>query len=470
MGQDHQDRRGRTPSLSHPPPISHPPGRPTSWHCSSVSRTRRSCLRPPLSGPAWPGRAGVARCRRECRHRRIFDDRHGRAQALIRVTAPGAAQRTHELDDISSATCPYPNPPHHHHGRDAEVRGCSFFSRWESGRSKSSPPLSSHPTPVNGERAGAAWPRAGPAGQHAAGRRSCRSTRGSRGPAGRPGRTRRWCSCGGRGSAPTSSPDVTGGVHPRAVSGRRQGRRVGRELAARLDAFLDGRTMTSARRERARQHPNRLRYAAPTGRVLIRWDGARRPTIWTVPPPAVDPGDARLELARRYLHVFGPTTADGVRRVGRDRGRRAVGPRSTRSAGSLTPVRTPVGEAWILTEDEETFRAAGGEVASARLLPSGDAYFLLQGADRELLVPDPDRRRELWTPAGLAGRGLVEGEMAGTWRRAEADVTIESGDVSRGGAPAVELEAASLPLPGLRDGVRVRWDVQEWWAILDSNQ
>ena len=45
-------------------------------------------------------------------------------------------------------------------------------------------------------------------------------------------------------------------------------------------------------------------------RSLIRWDGARQPTIWTVPPPEVDPRDARLELARRYLHIFGPTTPE----------------------------------------------------------------------------------------------------------------------------------------------------------------
>ena len=44
--------------------------------------------------------------------------------------------------------------------------------------------------------------------------------------------------------------------------------------------------------------------------------------------------------------------------------------------GSLTAVRTPVGDAWILARDEPTFRAAPGSVAPARLLPSGDAYFL----------------------------------------------------------------------------------------------
>ena len=97
-------------------------------------------------------------------------------------------------------------------------------------------------------------------------------------------------------------------------------RRDVEQLADRLEAFLDGRRMSCGEAGRALgRHPNSLRYAAPTGRVVMRWDGARQPTIWTVPPPALDPGDARLELARRYLHVFGPATARGVRRVGRDR-------------------------------------------------------------------------------------------------------------------------------------------------------
>jgi hypothetical protein len=88
-------------------------------------------------------------------------------------------------------------------------------------------------------------------------------------------------------------------------------------------------------------HPNSLRYAAATGRVLIRWEGARWPT------------------------------------------------------------------AWILSRDEPTLRAGSGPVAvaPARLLPSGDAYLLAQGADRELLVP-----------------------------------------------------AASLPLPGLQGRIVIRWD------------
>src|SRR5207249_1379782 len=89
---------------------------------------------------------------------------------------------------------------------------------------------------------------------------------------------------------------------------------------------------------------------------------------------------------------------------------------------SLIPARTPVGDASILARDEPAFRAPRGPVAPARLLPSGDAYFLLLGDDRELLVPDADRRRELWTPRVWPGGLLVEGELVGTWRRSQETV------------------------------------------------
>ena len=167
------------------------------------------------------------------------------------------------------------------------------------------------------------------------------------------------------------------------------GRRRAEDLGRRLHAFLDGRRMSYGEAGHGLGvHPNQLRYAAPTGTVLIRWDGARQPTVWTVPPPDVDPRDARLELARRYLHVFGPATSAAFAQWA------GIRPAAGRAAfdalvGSLTQVRTPIGDAWILTSDEPTFRAPGGPAASARLLPSGDAYFLLQGADRELLVPAP---------------------------------------------------------------------------------
>ena len=237
-------------------------------------------------------------------------------------------------------------------------------------------------------------------------------------------------------------------------------RRVAEDLAARLHALLGGAKMTDreAGRVLGEHNHNRLRYAAPTGRVLIRWEGARTPIVWTVPPPEVDPREARLELARRYLHVFGPTTPEAFAEWA------GIGPRdgvaSFAALGrSLTPVRTPVGDAWILTRDEPILRAAPGPAAAARLLPSGDAYFLLHGVDRHLVVPDADRRRALWTLRVWPGALLVEGEIVGTWRRAQETMAIQTWRrLPRGARDAVEAEATSLPLPGVGGPIVVRWD------------
>ena len=237
------------------------------------------------------------------------------------------------------------------------------------------------------------------------------------------------------------------------------GRRRSEDIAVALHAVLGDRRMPAVEVGRALGgHPNRIRYGAPTGTVVIRWDGGRQPTVWTVPRPAVDPQAARLELARRYLHVFGPTTPEAFA------GWAGIRPVSGRAAfdgilDELAQARTPVGEAWILGRDEPALLARSKPPATARLLPSGDTYFLLQGAGRELLVPEPDRRRSLWTPRVWPGAVLVSGEPAGTWRRADATVTIQPW---RSLAPverrAVEEEAASLPLPGVAGRIAIRWD------------
>jgi len=232
------------------------------------------------------------------------------------------------------------------------------------------------------------------------------------------------------------------------------------ELADRIEGFLEGRRMDCREVGRALgRHPVSLRYAAPTGRVLLRWDGARQPTIWAVPAPATDPLDARVELARRYVHVFGPTTPDSFAEwagIAPARGRATF----DGLAGSLTQVATPVGEGWILSEDETAFRtAANDDAGDARLIPSGDSYFLLQGTDRELLVPNAARRGDLWTPRVWPGAVLVGGEVAGTWRRAGAVVAVRSWRrLTRAARDAIEREAQSFPLPGLQGKIRVRWE------------
>ncbi|WP_341359449.1 crosslink repair DNA glycosylase YcaQ family protein [Georgenia sp. M64] len=228
-------------------------------------------------------------------------------------------------------------------------------------------------------------------------------------------------------------------------------------LADRLEDWLGGEAATYGAAGRGLGvAPNSLRYAAPTGRVLIRWDGARQPVVRMVPPPDVDPAEARLELARRYLHVFAPGTPEGFASWAGVRPRAAV---ATVEAlrDELTPVRTAVGDGWILAADEPALRAPDGSPAHVRLLPSGDAFTLLQGVDRELLVPDAGRRAQLWTPRVWPGAVLVGGEVVGTWRRAGGVVTIAAWTtLSREDRDAVEAEATSLPLPDALT-VTVRW-------------
>lgn len=231
------------------------------------------------------------------------------------------------------------------------------------------------------------------------------------------------------------------------------------KIAAQLEAALAGERMSQGAAAKAigAKHANGLRYAAPTGRVLIRWDGARQPEIWTVPAPEMDPHEAHLELVRRYLHVFGPATPQAFAQwagVPQRRGLQAF----EVLKNSLTPVRTPIGEAWILSQDEPLLRTGSSPAAAARLLPSGDTWYLLQGADRELLVPSPQHRSALWTSRVWPGALLIAGETVGTWRRAQHLLTIQPWrHLSSGERDAVEAEAIGLPLPGIDRPMEVHW-------------
>ena len=237
-----------------------------------------------------------------------------------------------------------------------------------------------------------------------------------------------------------------------------KGRERAERIAERVHAHLDGRTMTDREIDDALGIGNGIRYAAPTGTLTIRWEGARAPTVWTVAAPTIAPADAQRELARRYLHVYGPTTADSFGRWAGISARSAVETFASLEE-ALLPVRSPLGDEWLLAEDEAEMLAGGHPDAPARLLPSGDAYWLLHGAERELLVPREDLRQRLWTPRVWPGALLVEGEIRGTWRRASHIVQIDAwARLSRAARTAIEEEASTLPLPGLERAIEVVWE------------
>jgi Winged helix DNA-binding domain len=236
-----------------------------------------------------------------------------------------------------------------------------------------------------------------------------------------------------------------------------KGRLRAEQMAEQLHAHLDGARMTDREVALALGVGNWLRYAATMGTVAIRWEGARAPIVWTVDAPEIDPADACRELARRYLHVFGPTTADGFARwagISRRSGTDAFAALER----SLVPVRSPLGDEWMLADDEPAIRVGKTVAEPARLLPSGDAYFLLDGAERQLLLLREDQRHRLWTSRVWPGALLVDGEIRGTWRRAHHTVRIDTwARLSRATRDAIEAEANTLPLPGVERTIDVVW-------------
>ena len=224
-------------------------------------------------------------------------------------------------------------------------------------------------------------------------------------------------------------------------SGKR--RKVALDLAAKLDEVLgdDSVTYRSAGSE-LEIDPNQLRYAGLTGTVELHWAGSGRPTIKKRRPPQIDPGEARRELARRYLYVLGPATSEDFASwagIADDRAAKIFGEISR----ELETVRTPIGAGQLLAETEID------ELSDSppRLLPSGDVFCLIWGDQRELLVPSEERRSELWTSRVWPGALLLEGEIQGTWRRSGNRMTIDAWrQLSREQRSTVESEAARLPL------------------------
>jgi hypothetical protein len=236
-----------------------------------------------------------------------------------------------------------------------------------------------------------------------------------------------------------------------------KGRRRAEETADALERVLAGGRMKDREAYAAlADHPYSLRYATATGRVLIRWEGALAPMVWMVPRPQMSPLEARLEMARRYLRVFAPTTATAFAEwagIADPAGAAAF----EALAGELIGASSPTTDGWMLAADEQLLRGrADGLPRTTRLLPSGDTYTLLWGRDRELLVPDAKRRPELWTPRVWPGALLVDGEIQGVWRRSNERVEIDTWrNLTSAEKEVVENEAKSMPLPGLTRPISV---------------
>jgi len=241
-------------------------------------------------------------------------------------------------------------------------------------------------------------------------------------------------------------------------SGRTRARAF--DLADRLHVVLDGLQMRDSDVAAALGEDGYvLKYAALTGTIAIKWEGARAPIVWTVPRPTIETAEATRELARRFLRVLGPGDPAAFAcwaGIGAAKAAQVF----AELEPELVPVRTPLGEARLLAADEEAARDPAAPGTGVRLLPSGDSYTLgVTLAERALLVPNEKQRNELWTPRVWPGALLVDGEIVGTWRRAKRLLTIDTWKKLPAAArDAVVAEADTLPLPDPGEGMAVHWN------------
>jgi hypothetical protein len=194
----------------------------------------------------------------------------------------------------------------------------------------------------------------------------------------------------------------------------------------------------------ARRVPGDDRAVCATGRFAVRWTTSAL-QVWEQPPPSIEPEAARMELCRRHVHAFGPTTAAAFAWWA------GVSSRDARHTfdvlgAELAPVDYDGHPAWILAADENTIMTAE-PMRGVRFFVASDLR--LFGQDRTGLFVGPGllphtSLHDSFHPHGL----VIDGSVVGAWGRRAGRVSVRtSGPLPPATRRAIQDEAESMPIP-----------------------
>jgi hypothetical protein len=146
-----------------------------------------------------------------------------------------------------------------------------------------------------------------------------------------------------------------------------------------------------------------------------------RPDVWLKTWRDLDPDEALVEVARRYLRAYGPATKDDFARwFGAWPG---VGKAAwTGLADELVPVTIEGEPAHVLAVELKQLRNTAG-VSSVRLLPAFDPYLMGHGSRDHLFEPS-FRPRVSRTAGWISAVLLTDGRVTGTWTHSVAKQTL----------------------------------------------
>ncbi len=191
--------------------------------------------------------------------------------------------------------------------------------------------------------------------------------------------------------------------------------------------------------------PGEDRALCATGRFAVRWTTSAV-HVWAQPRPSIDPETAWIELCRRHVHAFGPTTPAAYAWWA------GLSLRDAKETFALlTPELLAVDydghPSWILAADETTL-AVAEPMRGVRLLVASDLRIF--GQDRTGLFVGPGLRQQTpladtFHPHGL----LIDGSIVGAWGRRAGRVNVKAfGPLPPATRRAIRDEAESMPIPG----------------------